>query len=53
MWMRQGDQMRQNIKDALLPMLGSLDNIVMKAAATCLAAISCIELPNGMWPDFI
>jgi hypothetical protein len=51
--MRQGDQMRQNIKDALLPMLGSHDNIVMKAAATCLAAISCIELPNRMWPDFI
>ena len=45
--------MRQNIKDALLPMLGSHDNIVMKAAATCLAAISCIELPNRMWPDFI
>lgn len=48
--MRQGEMMRNNIKEALLPMLGSPDNMVMKAAATCVAAIACIEIPKGMWP---
>jgi importin subunit beta-1 len=45
--------MRQNIKEALLPMLGSPDPTIMKAAATCVAAIACIELPKGMWQGFI
>jgi hypothetical protein len=45
--------MRANIKEALLPMLGSPDTIVMKAAAVCVASIACIELPKGMWPGFI
>jgi hypothetical protein len=45
--------MRQNIKEVLVPMLGSPDAVVMKSAATCVAAIACIELPKGMWPGFI
>ena len=34
-------------------MLGSPDPTIMKAAATCVAAIACIELPKGMWQGFI
>ena len=45
--------MRHHIKDALVPMLGSPDPGVMKSAATCVAAIACIEIPKGMWPGFI
>ena len=45
--------MRANIKEALLSMLANTDFIVIKAAATCVAAIAVIELPAGQWPLFI
>jgi len=34
-------------------MLANTDFIVIKAAATCVAAIAVIELPTGQWPNFI
>jgi hypothetical protein len=45
--------MRENIKEALLSMLANTDFTVIKAAATCVAAIAVIELPQGQWPHFI
>ncbi len=45
--------MRNDIKDALFPMLGSPDSMVMKSAATCVAAIATIEIPKQMWPGLI
>ena len=45
--------MRANIKEALLSMLGNIDIVVIKAAATCVAAIAVIEVPAGQWPDII
>lgn len=45
--------MRENIKEALLSMLNNTDIIVIKAAATCVAAVSVIELPIGQWPEVI
>ena len=45
--------MRENIREALLSMLANTDPIVIKAAATCVAAIAVIELPNNEWPNFI
>ena len=34
-------------------MLGSPDSMVMKSAATCVAAIATIEIPKQMWPGLI
>lgn len=45
--------MRENIKEALLSMLANQDPTVIKAAATCVAAIAVIEVPCGQWPDII
>jgi len=45
--------MRTHIKDALLSMLANEDPTVIKAAATCVAAIAIIEIPNGMWNQLI
>ena len=45
--------MRNNIKGALLSMLDSPDLIVIKSAATCVAAVAVIEIPNKQWPDLI
>lgn len=45
--------MRNNIKEALLSMLANLDPAVIKAAATCVAAIAVIEVPSGQWSDII
>ena len=53
MWFRLGDNTRNDIKDALFPMLGSPDTMVIKSAATCVAAIATIEIPKQMWPGLI
>lgn len=46
--------MRANIKDALSKMLfGNQDKMVIKAAATCVAAIAAVEIPLGAWPELI
>jgi hypothetical protein len=45
--------MRDNIKEALLSMLANTDMTVIKAAATCVAAIAVIELPLRMWNGII
>lgn len=45
--------MRENIKEALLSMLANTDPTVIKAAATCVAAIAVIEVPNGQWQEII
>lgn len=45
--------MRENIKEALLSMLANTDPIIIKAAATCVAAIAVIEVPSGNWPNII
>jgi|LauGreDrversion4_2_1035121.scaffolds.fasta_scaffold97640_1 importin subunit beta-1 len=45
--------MRANIKEALLSMLGNSDHTVIKAAATCVAAIAVIEVPQGEWNEVI
>ncbi len=45
--------MRENIKEALLSMLANQNPTVIKAAATCVAAIAVIEVPSGMWVDII
>lgn len=34
-------------------MLGNTDSTIIKAAATCVAAIAVIEIPNGQWSDII
>ena len=34
-------------------MLANTDHTVIKAAATCVAAIAVIELPNGQWPGIM
>ena len=34
-------------------MLAHQDMTVIKAAATCVAAIAVIEIPKGMWVDII
>jgi hypothetical protein len=39
--------MRDNIKEALLSMLGNTDISIIKAAGTCVAAIAVIEIPQG------
>lgn len=53
LWQSQTVEMRENIKEALLSMLANPDHIVIKAAATCVAAIAVIEIPIGQWPDVI
>lgn len=45
--------MRNNIKEALLSMLANTDHTIIKAAATCVAAIAVIELPLGLWTNVI
>jgi hypothetical protein len=45
--------MRNNIKEALLSMLGKDDLSVVKAAAECVSAIASIEIPLKMWDDII
>lgn len=45
--------MRQYIKEALLSMLANTDLTIIKAAATCVAAIAVIEVPNNEWPEII
>ena len=45
--------MRENIKEALLTMLANQDTTVIKAAATCVAAIAVIEIPTGQWNDIL
>ena len=45
--------MRENIKEALIALLGKSDVIVVKAAATCVAAIAMIEFPLNQWPELI
>jgi importin subunit beta-1 len=34
-------------------MLGNEDHTVIKAAATCVAAIAVIEVPQQQWPEII
>ena len=34
-------------------MLANTDIVIIKAAATCIAAICVIELPSGMWNDIL
>lgn len=34
-------------------MLGNSDHTVIKAAATCVAAIAVIEVPQGEWNEVI
>lgn len=41
--------MRQHIKEALLSMLGHQDHTIIRAAATCVAAIAVIEIPSKQW----
>lgn len=45
--------MRENIKEALLSMLANTDITIIKSAATCVAAIAVLEVPNNEWPDII
>jgi importin subunit beta-1 len=45
--------MRANIKDALLSLLAYEDLTVIKAAATCVAAVAVIDIPNGDWDGLI
>lgn len=46
--------MRENIKEALFDMLkNQRESTVVKAGATCVAAIAVIEIPNGSWNDLL
>jgi hypothetical protein len=45
--------MRAQIKEALMSMLANENMTVIKAAATCVAAIAIIEIPLNMWADII
>lgn len=46
--------MRFNIKDALFQLFKNQNELtVVKAGATCIAAIAVIELPLGMWNDLL
>lgn len=46
--------MRENIKDALFDMLkNQRDPNIVKAGATCVAAIAVIEIPMGAWMDLL
>lgn len=46
-WERQDPMMRANIKEALMAQLGHEDIAVIKAAATCVAAIGTLEIPQN------
>jgi hypothetical protein len=37
--------MKTNIKEALMSLLGNDDPMVIKSAATCVAAVAVIEIP--------
>ena len=53
LWDRLSNEMKQFIKDALQSQLGSDNKLTMKAAATSLAIIAAIEVPDGKWDGFL
>ena len=45
--------MRDQIKDALLSLLADDNPTVVKDAGVCLAIIATVELPVGLWENFL
>lgn len=45
--------MRGFIKDALLQMLQSENRDTLKNASICLGIIAAIEVPDGLWDQFV
>lgn len=52
-WYGLSEETRGFIKEALFGMLASEDRGTLKNASICLAIIAAIEVPDGLWDDFL
>ena len=55
-WYGLAEDMRVNIRNALLNNLGSndqADKSFMKDMCLCISTIAVVEIPEGKWPDFV
>ena len=53
MWYKVDEQTRGHIKEALFAMLGNENRETLKNASICLGIIAAIEVPDGLWSDFM
>ena len=53
MWYKVDETTRGHIKEALFTMLQSENKDTLKNASICLAIIAAIEVPDGLWNDFL
>jgi hypothetical protein len=53
LWFSIPEEMRGHIKDALLQLLPSHNSNTLKNASICLAIIGALEVPDGLWDQFL
>ena len=49
----QNEELRNNIKDALMSNLANENRQQVKSCSLSVATIAAIEVPDGKWDDFI
>lgn len=52
-WFNIEEVTRKQIKEGLLALLGSGQDLQIKNAGLCLAVIASVELPQNQWPEFL
>ena len=53
LWFKMNQEQRDNLKDGLLEALGSNKDNIVRAAASCIAAVCVLEFPKNQWLDLL